>query len=102
MPVTLQIGETIYEIDRVVERDAEHSQYGAGTYVYMHEINKDYTGQLKWRANVQIVIKPTSSEYRFISWNLGVTLATFYNARVDAAVARFIELRARENTNASV
>ncbi len=101
--VIVTIGADTYKVLDVVQRTADRSLYGEGTYVYLQNTNvEQYPAGLKWRANCEVVIRPTSSEYRFIAWNMGITLGTMYNSRIDEARKLFVARKAEEAANASI
>lgn len=101
--IIVTIGADTYKVVDVVERPADRSLYGAGMYVYLENTNlEQYPTNLQWRAKCEVVIKPGSNEYRFIAWNMGITLGTMYNSRIDQAIVLYNERKAQEALNASI
>lgn len=101
--VIVTIGAETYKVLDVVVRPADKSLYGAGTYVYLENINlEQYPTNLRWRAKCEVVIYPNSLEYRFIAWNMSLTLGTVYNQRIVRAIALFFERKAQEASNATI
>lgn len=102
-PITVIIGAETYKVLDVVERTADKSLYGAGTYVYIEDTHlEQYPVELQWRAKCEVVIKPQNPEYRFIAWNMSLTLGSMYNSRINHAIAAFRAAKAQEAQNVTV
>lgn len=103
--IIIVLGSEVYKVLDVVDRPADRSLYGAGTYVYIENVHlEQFPSELQWRAKAEIVMRPDASapEYRFISWNLGITLGTTYTSRIRDAAAAFRSRKTQEVQNATV